>query len=198
MWTRTLRSAGFPSLPGTETWKRPCPCRQAASVGWQSTGLRRPGPESSHPPSKTKVPTLLLAQRVSLSAATPCPLAGSLAPPATPEDWGSPGILPAGSAPKPLALNPASCAHLPMGPGSNLHLFAGKTEQLWPLLTGDFSESESFLNSIQLELEKLDLTQGFWLLPNSGTRELRGRVGQVAALETRGPMLPLPLPLPES
>lgn len=71
--------------------------------------------------------SLLLAQRrVSLRAATPCPLAGSPAPPATPESWGSPGILPAGSAPKPLALNPASCATSPWDQGVICTFFGRK------------------------------------------------------------------------
>lgn len=101
-------------------------------------------------------------------------------------------MLPAGPVPKPLALNLASCAHLPLGPGSNLHLFAGKKGQLWPLPTGDFSESESFLNSVQQEVGKLNLTHGFWLLPSAKDQGIRERVPLVDALETMGPTLPLP------
>lgn len=96
-------------------------------------------------------------------------------------------MLPAGPVPEPLALNLASCAHLPLGPGSNLHLFAGKKGQLWPLPTGDFSDPESFLNSVQQELGKLNLTRGFRLLPSARDQGIRERVPLVDALEPRGP-----------
>lgn len=60
--------------------------------------------------------------------------------------------------------------------------------------TRDFSESESFMNSVQQQLGKLNLTQGFWLLPSARDQGVkRGGSGRLDALETRGPMLPLRL-----
>ena len=158
-----------------------------------SAELVREHPATS-PPSRTATPSFqpglsvspdggsLLGRLLECRVAAGAPCSQAIPSPQPPHAWAA-GTPPTGSTPRLLAPDSASCARESFAPICRQEVAAVASSH-----RGFLSIRKLSLNLAQQELERFDLTHGFWLCQVPGTRELRRATALPAdTLETVGP-----------